>query len=179
RESLEIISRHINRITAIVRQMSSFTGSGDKGIEEKKIDDIIESTFQLVKYDKRMKNIKVNREIPDDLPEVRVNGNQLEQVFINMILNAADAMPEGGELTIRAFSKQDSVDIEISDTGKGIPDENIEKIFDPFFTTKERGTGLGLSVSYTIVRGFGGNIFVSSVPGKGTTFTMRLPVNEE
>ncbi|HDO22420.1 MAG TPA: PAS domain S-box protein, partial [Nitrospirae bacterium] len=136
RESLEIISRHINRITAIVRQMSSFTGSGDKGIEEKKIDDIIESTFQLVKYDKRMKNIKVNREIPDDLPEVRVNGNQLEQVFINMILNAADAMPEGGELTIRAFSKQDSVDIEISDTGKGIPDENIEKIFDPFFTTK-------------------------------------------
>jgi PAS domain S-box-containing protein len=179
KEALETISRHINRITAIVRQMSSFTKAKEEDIQDKRIEEIIESTIQLVKYDKRMKNIEVIKEIPDNLPEVRVNGDQLEQVFINMVLNAADAMPDGGHLTIRALRKQNSIDIDISDTGKGISPENIERIFDPFFTTKEKGTGLGLSVSYTIVRGFGGNILVSSIPGKGTTFTLRLPLNEE
>ncbi|MEE9523480.1 MAG: ATP-binding protein [Thermodesulfovibrionales bacterium] len=179
KESLETISRHINRITAIVRQMSSFTKAKEEDIQDKRIDEIIESTIQLVRYDKRMKNIQVIKEIPNDLPEVRVNGDQLEQVFINIVLNAADSMPEGGDLTIRAFRKHNSIDIDITDTGKGISAGNIERIFDPFFTTKEKGTGLGLSVSYTIVRGFGGNILVSSVPGKGTTFTLRLPLHEE
>jgi PAS domain S-box-containing protein len=179
KEALDTISRHINRITAIVRQMSSFTKAKEEDIQDKRIEEIIESTIQLVRYDKRMKNIEVIKEIPDDLPEVRINGDQLEQVFINIVLNAADSMPDGGDLTIRAFRKQNSIDIDITDTGKGISSENIERIFDPFFTTKEKGTGLGLSVSYTIVRGFGGNILVSSVPGKGTTFTLRLPLNEE
>jgi len=94
-------------------------------------------------------------------------------------LNAADSMPDGGELTIRALRHENTIDVEISDTGKGIPKDHIERIFDPFFTTKEKGTGLGLSVSYTIIRSFGGNILVSSIPDKGTTFTLRLPVDEK
>lgn len=179
KESLETISRHINRITAIVRQMSSFTKATKEDAQKKGIEEIIESTFQLVKYDKRMKNIKVATVIPKDIPAVKVDGDQLEQVFINIVLNAADAMIDGGELTIRALRNENNIDIEISDTGKGIPKEYIERIFDPFFTTKERGTGLGLSVSYAIMRGFRGNIFVSSIPDKGTTFTLRLPASEE
>jgi len=179
KESIETISRHINRITAIVRQMSSFTRAGEREAKEKSVPEIIESTMQLVRYDKRMKNIAVHTEIAEDLPVPRVNADQLEQVFINIVLNAADAMPEGGDLTIRAFRNENSMDITFTDTGKGIPPDTIEKIFDPFFTTKEMGTGLGLSVSYTIVRGFGGHILVSSEPGRGTTFTVRLPIDED
>jgi signal transduction histidine kinase len=132
----------------------------------------------LVKYDKRMKNIRIREEIGNNIPDVKVNGDQLEQVFINIVLNAADAMPDGGELTIRTFRNQNNIDIEFTDTGEGIESEHIEKIFDPFFTTKEKGTGLGLSVSYTIIRNFGGTILVSSIPEKGTTFTVRLPAHE-
>ncbi len=178
KESLETISRHINRITAIVRQMSSFTKTKDEDFQKKDINEIIESTIQLVKYDKRMKNIEVTRNIPGDLPRVTINSDQLEQVFINIVLNAADAMPDGGELTISALKNENNVNVEIEDTGKGIPQDIKEKIFDPFFTTKERGTGLGLAVSYTIVRSFGGNITVESDPGKGTKFTLKLPIHE-
>lgn len=178
KEALETISRHINRIATIVRQMASFTKAKHEKIERQGVKDIVDATLQLVKYDKRMKNIKIIEDFAQNLPFVMVNGDQLEQVFINIVLNAADAMPDGGELTIRAFSNQNTVDIEFRDTGKGISDEHVERIFDPFFTTKEKGTGLGLSVSYTIVRSFGGSISVSSIPGKGTIFTVRLPAYE-
>jgi PAS domain S-box-containing protein len=178
KEALETISRHINRIVTIVRQMSSFTKTKQEEIEKQSLKEIIGSTVQLVKYDKRMKNIRIREEIGNNIPDVKVNGDQLEQVFINIVLNAADAMPDGGELTIRTFRNQNNIDIEFTDTGEGIESEHIEKIFDPFFTTKEKGTGLGLSVSYTIIRNFGGTILVSSIPEKGTTFTVRLPAHE-
>ncbi|MGE5893926.1 MAG: ATP-binding protein [bacterium] len=178
REALETISRHINRIATIVRQMSSFTKAKQEQIEPLSVKEIIDATLQLVKYDKRTKNIKISEDIASDVPKVKAGSDQLEQVFINIVLNAADAMPDGGELTIRAFRNHNTVDIEFRDTGKGIAREHLEKIFDPFFTTKEKGTGLGLSVSYTIVRSFGGAILVSSTPGEGSVFTVRLPAYE-
>jgi len=178
KEALETISRHINRIATIVRQMSSFTKTKREEVQKQSVGSIIDATIQLVKYDKRMRNIEIKEEVEENIPDVNVDGDQLEQVFINIVLNAADAMPEGGELTIKAVRNQNNVDVEFRDTGKGIPQDQIERIFDPFFTTKEKGTGLGLSVSYTIMRNFGGTIIVSSPPEGGAIFTVRLPAYE-
>jgi len=176
REALDTISRHIERITVIVRQMSSFTKARTGEPAREDVCHIIESTLRLVRYDRRMKKVEISTEFPDEVPPVLVNADQLEQVLINLVLNAGDAMPDGGKLRISVVAAGGHVDILCRDTGHGIPAEQLEQIFNPFFTTKESGTGLGLSVSYTIVRSFGGTILVSSRPGEGTTFTVRLPV---
>ena len=112
-----------------------------------------------------------------DLPLVRGNENRLQQVFFNLILNARDAMPSGGWLTLATRADDDAVVVEVRDTGTGIKREDIKRIYDPFFTTKGigRGTGLGLSVSYGILQEHGGAIFVESAPGQGTTFQVALP----
>jgi two-component system NtrC family sensor kinase len=121
----------------------------------------------------------VVREYNTQLPVVEADQSQLQQVFMNIILNAADAMNGTGRLVLatRESDTAGFVDIAISDTGSGIPPENLDRIFDPFFTTKGvgHGTGLGLSVSYGIVQNHGGDITASSTPGKGTTFTVSLP----
>jgi len=108
---------------------------------------------------------------------VRGNENRIQQVFFNLILNARDAMPSGGWLTLRTYADADTVVVEVGDTGHGIKRENLRRIYDPFFTTKGigKGTGLGLSVSYGIVQELGGAIFVQSAPGQGTTFQVALP----
>jgi len=117
------------------------------------------------------------------LPRTMMDSSQIQQVFTNIILNAAEAMAGEGELMIasRVTTDGDSIEIRITDTGCGIPRENLEKIFDPFFTTKEvgRGTGLGLAVSYGIIARHKGTIEVRSEPGKGTTFIVRLPLGME
>jgi hypothetical protein len=108
---------------------------------------------------------------------VRGNENRIQQVFFNLVLNARDAMPSGGWLTLHTYADADTVVIEVGDTGHGIRREHIKRIYDPFFTTKGigQGTGLGLSVSYGIVQEHGGAIFVESAPGQGTTFQVALP----
>jgi two-component system NtrC family sensor kinase len=116
--------------------------------------------------------------IEEDLPQISADGGQIQQALIALATNGIDAMPDGGELTFRAFSKANSVVIEVEDTGAGIPDENMSKIFEPFFTTKEvgKGTGLGLSVCYGIISDHGGRISVRSTVGRGTTFSIFLPL---
>jgi len=185
--SLDIINTHIQRITEIVRQMSAFSRPGEANIKLHQINDILQSSLDLMRLDKRMKStidIKVN--IDPEIPKTMIDEGQIAQVFINIILNALDAMPEGGRLTVASrhgLSSEglDTIFIEFSDTGTGIPPSVIERIFDPFYTTKEagKGTGLGLSVSYNIVKRFKGDIKVASQLGKGTTFTIILPVQTE
>ena len=113
-----------------------------------------------------------------ELPLVSCNPQELQQVFINILMNAAQAMDEFGEITIRTETDNDTVLVQIEDTGQGIAKEDLDRIFDPFFTTKDigRGTGLGLSVSYGIIQKHHGTITVDSTPGTGTTFTITLPV---
>ena len=132
--------------------------------------------LSLLEHQLERGRIKVRKEMTD-LPLVRGNENRLQQVFFNLILNARDAMPRGGWLTLATHADEDSVVVEVRDTGHGIKREDIKRIYDPFFTTKGigRGTGLGLSVSYGIVQEHGGAIFVESVPGQGTTFQVALP----
>jgi PAS domain S-box-containing protein len=178
RESLDTIAKHIHRITDIVRQMSSFSRTKGSDLKRHNVRELVEMTLDLVKYDKRMKNIKVNVIIPEELPRVVVDETQLIQVLVNIVLNAADAMASGGSLDISAKKVEKEVEICTADTGPGIPPEHIEKIFDPFFTTKEKGTGLGLAVSYNIIKGYHGDIVVENRPGGGTIFKVRLPYHE-
>lgn len=179
KESLNTISRHINRISDIVRQMSSFSKTTAPDIKPHKINGLLNSTLELVRYDKRLKDIDINIKIPSDLPEVMVDGNQIIQIFLNIIFNAGDAMPSGGALSIKASVIDKDVEVSFRDTGPGIPEEHMAKIFDPFFSTKEKGTGLGLAVSYSMVKSFGGDITVANAPGGGAIFKVRLPRSKD
>jgi signal transduction histidine kinase len=107
--------------------------------------------------------------------QIKGNKEKMKQVFWNLFLNAHQAMPKGGDIQIRTTRKEDQIQIEISDSGAGIPEEIINKIFDPFFTTKSKGTGLGLSLVHKIIEAHEGRIFVNSKEGEGTTFTITLP----
>jgi signal transduction histidine kinase len=121
--------------------------------------------------------ISVHAQLKPSLPAVFGNSGKLQQVFMNLIMNARDAMPRGGELTITTESENSAVRVEVSDNGMGIPAEHLNKIFDPFFTTKatSRGTGLGLAVTYGIIQEHSGLIQVDSVVGRGTTFRLEFP----
>ncbi len=178
RESLDTIAKHINRIADIVRQMSSFSKTKASDLRHHDARELVAMTLDLVKYDKRMKGIDINIDIPDRLPQVVVDETQLIQVLMNIILNAADAMSSGGRLDIAAQELAKEVEISIADSGPGIPGAHMEKIFDPFFTTKEKGTGLGLAVSYNIVKSYQGDILVENRPGGGSVFRVRLPYYE-
>lgn len=175
RESLDTIAKHINRITGIVRQMSSFSRTKSSDIKHHDVQALVQISLDLIKYDKRMKQIKMDIDIPEGLPHVIVDETQLIQVLVNIILNAGDAMPNGGELRIKAYQADREVEISIADSGPGIAPEDLEKIFDPFFTTKEKGTGLGLAVSYNIVKSCHGDIVVENRPEGGTIFKVKLP----
>lgn len=177
KESLNTIYFHINRISEILKQLSGFSKMPAAAPESKKcqINEIIETSINLIQYDKKAKNISIIKELSPSLPEVTADGNQLSQVFVNLILNAMDAMPDGGTLTVGSAMNESDIIIQFADTGTGIPKEDISKIFDPFYTTKERGTGLGLAVSYNIVKKMNGTLTVQSEKDKGSVFTIAIP----
>ena len=177
-EALGTISKHIKRIEKILRKMSTFSRSKDDDIRPHVVSELVNSTVELVKYDRRTKGIDISLKIPEDIPSVNVNGGQMIQIITNLILNASDAMGGEGKLTISAMHMGKDVCMFFTDTGQGISRENLKRVFDPFFTTKQTGTGLGLSVSHSIVKSFGGDIEVKSEEGRGTTFIVRLPTYE-
>jgi len=181
--SLDIINNHIQRITDIVRRMSTFARADALNIKQVQLNDVLNSTLDLMRLDKRMKSsIAITVSLDADLPSTLIDEGQMSQVFINIIINALDAMPDGGRLHISSRlgsddRGRDAILVSFADTGIGIPKDEVQKIFDPFYTTKEvgKGTGLGLSLSYNIIKQFKGDIKVESEPGKGTTFTVILP----
>jgi PAS domain S-box-containing protein len=177
KESLQTIYFHINRISEILKQLSGFTKMPAVESRECRINETIETSINLIQYDKRAKNIFIKKELlPSLLPDIVMDCNQLSQVFVNLILNAIDAMPDGGTLTVRSLIKGDDIVIQFEDNGTGIPKEDLTRIFDPFYTTKEKGTGLGLAVSYNIIKKLNGTLTVESEEGKGTIFTITLPI---
>ena len=143
------------------------------------VNDTIDQALGLVEHLGSFQNIEVVKEYARDLPDLLLDPGQIEQVFINMFVNASQAMEEEGQLTLWTGLDVDgkSVLVRVKDTGQGILEENIGRIFDPFFSTKgAKGTGLGLSVSYGIIEGHGGTIEVRSEVGVGTVFTITIPV---
>lgn len=143
--------------------------------------DILRSSANLISHQKRGENIDIQIEADEKIPDINADAGQIQQAIIALATNAIDAMPDGGKLTFRAAARSNRVAIEISDTGIGIPTEDMSKIFEPFFTTKEvgKGTGLGLAVCYGIITDHGGRVSVRSNVGKGTTFTIYLPISNK
>ncbi|MBI5100387.1 MAG: PAS domain S-box protein [Nitrospirae bacterium] len=176
-DSLRTINNHIERIANIVRSLGDFARVSSKVKVETNLADILDRTLSLVKYDKRFKNIRLVPKI-ETLPSLMVNSDQIQQVFLNLMLNAIDAMPEGGDLVITMRHKDSMIEMSFSDSGPGIDDAVIDRVFDPFFTTKPvgKGTGLGLSICYGIIKEHNGSISVKSKKGEGTTFTILLPI---
>jgi PAS domain S-box-containing protein len=175
--SLKTINSHVERIANIVRSLGDFARISTKEKKVSHIQEILDRTINLVKYDKRFKNVRLIAEM-DAVPPLKVNPDQIQQVFLNLMLNALDAMPDGGTLTISTRRKGGVIEIVFRDNGTGIDEMIRDRIFDPFFTTKPfgKGTGLGLSICYGIIREHNGTISVKSKKGQGTAFTITLPV---
>jgi PAS domain S-box-containing protein len=164
------------RIKRIVEDLKHFAHPGQDKVQETDVNAGLASTLNIVNNELKYK-ATVIREF-GELPIISANPQQLNQVFANILVNAAQAIAEQGEIRVRTQQVDDFVEILISDTGCGIPAENLEKIFDPFFTTKEvgKGTGLGMNIAYNIIKKHQGDILVQSKVGEGTTFSIRLPV---
>jgi PAS domain S-box-containing protein len=176
---LQKIRRQTDRATGIVNNLLNFSRTGGATeFAEVDLNRVLEDTLQLLEPQFRQANVEIAREYTEDLPRVNGNAGKLQQVFTNLLLNARDAIPDGGRITLSTTSdERDLVNVEVKDTGIGIAPENVARIYDPFFTTKGvgRGTGLGLAVSYGIVQEHSGHIAVESAPGRGTTFRITIP----
>ncbi|MEK6742017.1 MAG: ATP-binding protein [Nitrospirota bacterium] len=177
--SLNTIHQHVNRIARIVRNLGDFARLYPRQRVPTSLRDILQNTMDLVRFDKNFKKIEVITDVQNVRP-VKIDPDQMQQVFLNLLLNARDAMPEGGKLDISMKESEGRVAMVFADTGTGIETEVKDKVFDPFFTTKgpTRGTGLGLSICYSIVKDHGGTIEVESEKDKGTKFIITLPVEE-
>jgi PAS domain S-box-containing protein len=174
---IEKIVKQTFRASEIVNNLLNFSRTGPGELADVDVNHVVEETLSLVSHPLKTSQIQVVKQLGSALPTVRGSANKLQQVFLNLFLNARDAMPQGGMLEVRTASHNGSVEIEVVDTGNGISREHIHKIFDPFFTTKPggRGTGLGLSVSYGIIKEHAGKIDVRSTPGRGTSFHVEFP----
>lgn len=172
------IDKEVERIRKIVQNLLSFSKPRKADLKEGDINDVIVGALGLVQNMLHVSNIDTETDLAEDLPSVFVDENQMQQVFVNLFTNAVQAMSAGGKLTIATKTAgEDTLEIDISDTGEGIPTEFMSHLFDPFFTTKGvGGTGLGLSVSYGIIKNHNGNISVKSEAGTGSTFIIELPV---
>ena len=181
--NLEKMVIEATRCKNIVRGLLDFARQSEPNVEESDANEVLRRTLSLLENQALFQNIRITTAFSPSLPKAMMDSSQIQQVFTNIILNAAEAMAGEGELIIasRVASNGESIEIECSDTGCGIPRENLGKIFDPFFTTKEvgRGTGLGLAVSYGIIARHNGTIEVKSELGKGTTFIVKFFLNSE
>lgn len=174
---LQTIDRQAKRCRTIVRHLLDFARASPVSFEAVDIHRVLDETLEMVAYQLRGAQVEVVKDLDHTLSPVRGNVNQLQQVFTNLILNAQQAMPKGGTLTLRTrWTTEGMIAVDVADTGHGIPPEIRDRIFDPFFTTRqqEKGTGLGLSVSYGIVQSHGGTLTFVSEVGVGTTFTITL-----
>jgi len=175
-EFLDIMDEEVNSSNKIINDLLGFSRTGKPSVSPTRINRVIEDTLTRMTIPE---NIKLTRKLDADLPEVNIDPDQIQQVLVNIITNAVQAMPEGGKLTIGAREKDKFLEVEVTDTGCGIPQEAMDKIFDPLFTTRAKGIGLGLAVCKSIIDRHEGNIAVKSKVGEGATFTIKLPLKAE
>jgi PAS domain S-box-containing protein len=184
KEKLDLVKNQVTRISKIIRDLVDFSRPSSFELHRVNINECLKEAVEITKVGTKAKTIEFDVKLSDDLPNLPLVADQLEQVFVNILLNAVDAINEIKEkkkeqrISIESSLSEDEVVITFTDTGSGISEENLNKIFEPFFTTKSqgKGTGLGLWVSYGIIKSFQGNIEVQSSPESGTIFTITLPV---
>ena len=179
-DALKKIDHHVDRARKVTHRLLGFARRMEPTQERVNINKILEETIDFLRNEAHYRNINIHSDYASNLPETTSDSSQLQQVFLNILNNAIDAVAKEGVISVQTthYSKEKKVGICITDDGPGMPAEVLSKIFDPFFTTKEvgKGTGLGLAISYSIVEKLGGKIVVNSEVGKGTTFTILLPV---
>lgn len=182
REDVQTVIDATTRCKKIVRGLLDFSRQGEPEKKLSDLNEVLREALNLIQNQARISRVGITEEMDPTLPQLVVDANQIQEVTVNLLFNAMDAMPDGGNLTVRTrcLDEEDGkgVGFDISDTGCGIPAENLEQVFDPFFTTKPagQGTGLGLATAYGIITQHGGQIIVSSEVGRGTTVTVQLPV---
>jgi PAS domain S-box-containing protein len=183
REKLDLVKSQVTRISKIIRDLVDFSRPSDFELQRVNINECLKEAIEITKVGTKSKDIQYNVKLSDEVPNLPLVADQLEQVFVNILLNAVDALNEVKDnreksITIESALSEDESIITFTDSGSGITEENLNKIFEPFFTTKSsgRGTGLGLWVSYGIIKSFQGNLEVKSKIGQGTTFTIKLPI---
>jgi two-component system NtrC family sensor kinase len=181
KEGLDIIIHETIRCKSIIQELLEFSREREPQKALKNINDVINKALSILENEFRLHHISTDKALSAELPNTLLDINQMEQVFVNLLLNAVEAIQEKGVITIKSYldRSQSYAIIEIIDTGCGIAPDDLNKIFEPFFSTKPKGTGLGLAVSYGIVRNHQGDIKVSSQPGSGTCFTIEIPVTRE
>lgn len=175
REFLDLAEQELGRIARIIARMRDFYRPTRSEFQPTDLNGLMTETLHLAATYLEHKKVEVIRRLAADLPTIDASPDQIRQVLINLVLNASDAMSEGGRLTVTSVAEPDAAVITIADNGIGIPPEVRDRLFEPFFTTKASGTGLGLSVSYHIIAQHGGSFEIDSEPGHGTTCTVRLP----
>ena len=181
---VEEIKAQVRRASAIITHLRDFARVSIS-TEKVSVNKPIRDVFMILGQQLKLREIEVQLDLDDNIPLIMADNNKLEQVFINLVVNARDAIEEkgesGGKVSVRSFFARGKVRVSVSDTGSGIPDDIIDKIFEPFFTTKEvgKGTGLGMSISYGIIKDYGGTIKVKSKVGFGTSFEVKFPASSD
>lgn len=182
KQEIEVVLENVYRISETIRGLLNFARPTPPQFTKVNMNQLVEDTLSFLSHQPIFRNVKIEKNLPASLPQITADLNQIRQVLTNMFINAAQSMLNGGELRVE-MSKvkfKELIQINISDTGIGIPPENLKKIFDPFFTTKKsQGTGLGLSISLSYIKNHGGDVFVRSEVGKGTTFSLLLPIRQK
>ena len=179
KEGLEIIIQETLRCKTIIQELLEFSRPSEPRTALVNVNLLVEKALHILENEFRLRHIRLDKHLSKGVPDLFLDGNQIEQMFVNLLLNAMQAIEENGTVTIWSYVSPDRkcVKIDISDTGCGIPPEHMSRIFEPFFSTKSKGTGLGLAVTYGIVQKHGGHIYASSQPGQGTQFTVEFPVS--
>ncbi len=177
-ESINLVLDEINRLSGLVKRLVVFSRPIYKNLKPTRVDQVIEEMLSLIDYGNVDKKIRIRKKLREDLPLINADSNSLKQLLLNILTNSIESIEKSGEILIETGykGKESWITIEISDTGKGIPDDILNNIFDPFFTSKETGTGLGLTISHEIIVAHGGNISFEKNEGKGTKCIITLPV---
>lgn len=178
-EYLQVLQEQVERQNQTIQEFLAYAKPAPPLIQPLQINSVLMSVLSLAGPYIQRQQVRVDTALSQDLPLVAGDGEKLKQVFLNLILNAVEAMPDGGLLRVRTCRRQDRVLVELADTGPGIAGEELGRIFEPFYTTKADGMGLGLALAYRMVEQQKGEIEVSSTPGQGTVFTVKLPLAEK
>lgn len=174
-EFIEIILDEIDRVNNIVEEFMVLAKPKAVELEERNIIPIVQNVVSMLKFEARKRNVKLEFDTVEEIVQIECDENRLKQVFLNFIKNGIEAMPDGGDLRVKAEIHDENIVISIQDTGVGIPPETLKKIGEPFYTTKKNGNGLGLMVSFKIIESHNGKVYIESEQNKGTTFKILLP----
>jgi two-component system sensor histidine kinase HydH len=180
KQAAEVMSQEVDRLNRVISELLDFARPSELNLKPADINEVIEHSLRLVQQDSKTRNIEVRWSGSKEIPSVLLDPDRFSQSLLNLYLNAIQAMEQGGVLSVKSsLGPYNDIEVEVADTGTGIDPDDLDEIFDPYYTTKPSGTGLGLAIVYKIIEAHGGQIKVRSTPGKGTAFTISVPIQPD